>query len=671
MKQSFNHHDIERQVLDFLAKSGIEPYNQSDISDAIFDGRIHRFRTREDTTNETSGAICIFTDGWPAGFVQDWRKGIKENWRYDTSGLSEEERNYFNSEKYRKKCQERERKAEAQRRAEKIKCSAEAANLWERLPEAPQEHPYIVRKKLIWLNNTSLRYNPNTKALAVPLRNINGQVLSIQWISEEGEKRYFEGAGLDGAFWECWLYEAMEKNPKDTILLGEGFATMLKIFQLMKNKPVVAAMSCYQLAATARILREKYPEAKIIITADNDHQTERKHGKNPGLIHAINTAKSSMFGKPLVDGVIYPEFTHDEDGSDWDDYAILHGNEHTATKLNNDIAHALIPPKIRKLMDTDRLHTVIAQDLRTKVFPPIKWAVPDMIPSGLSILGGAPKTGKSILALQLALGVAIGGYAFGKIPVAQGDVLYLALEDNPRRLQDRIIASNAVSDEDDLSRLTLAYTVPRQHEGGIEFIDWWLQEHPNARLIIIDTLQRFRKQLSNKANVYAEDYDVISEIKALADKYDVAFLLLHHLKKVNPKLEIAMDWIDLFSGSAGISGSADALFVLKRARQSVHGTLYRTGRDVEEKEFALKLDGFGWFLDENVEAIVLPTWKKQILDFLKEHMAVTAIGLAAAYNLSHNTAKQNLARFAKEGSIIKVGYGEYSLPDQSEKTKKD
>ena len=661
MKQSFNHHDIERQVLDFLATSGIEPYDQSDISDAIFDGRIHRFRTREDTTNEKSGAVLIHTDGWPAGYVQDWRKGIKEYWKYDISGLDDEQRNYFNSEEYRKKCQERDRKAEAKRKSEKIKCSAEAANLWERLPQAPKDHPYILRKHLIWLNDTTLRYNLSTKALAVPLRNINGQIMSIQWISEDGEKRYFEGAGLDGAFWECWLYEAMEENPKNTILLGEGFATMLKIFQLMQDKPVVAAMSCYQLAATAKILREKYPEAKIIITADNDHQTERKHGKNPGIIYATTTAQSSAFGKHLADGVIYPEFTPDENGSDWDDYAILHGNDYTASKLNENIAHALVPSKIRKLMDTDRLHTVIAQDLRKQIFPPIKWAVPGFLPSGLSILGAPPKTGKSLLALQLAIGVAIGGYAFGKIPVKQGDVLYLALEDTPRRLQERIKESHAVDENDDLSRLTLAYTVPRQHEGGIEFIDWWLQEHPNARLVIIDTLQRFRKQLSNKANVYAEDYDVISEIKNLADKYDVAFLILHHLKKVNPKIEIEMDWIDLFSGSAGISGSADALFVLKRARQSYNAKLFRTGRDVEEKAFWLTLDGLGWVFEGEVETFSIPTWKKQILDFLSEHKTITPLQLSAGYDISLNTARQNLARLAKEGDIIKIDRGVYEL----------
>ena len=96
--------------------------------------------------------------------------------------------------------------------------------------------------------------------------------------------------------------------------------------------------------------------------------------------------------------------------------------------------------------------------------------------------------------------------------------------------------------------------------------------------------------------------------------------------------------------------------------QSVYGKLYRTGRDVDEAEFSLKLDGFGWCLEENEEAFVLPTWKKQILDFLKSKPAITPSELSTGYDLSMNTAQKNLARLAKEGLIVKTGYGQYSLP---------
>ena len=670
MQRTFEYEDIRRQVLEFLAKLGIEPYDDSDV---VINGELHRFRLRDDKPSEKSGAIIIHTDNWPAGYIQDWRKGIQEYWKYDISGLDDEQRKYFNSEEYRKKCEEQERIARKKREAKQLKAINAARSLWDRLLPAPGDHPYLVRKNtcyIAWIGKfEALRYNPNTKCLAVPLKDINGQLISIQWIpADEAEhKSFFTDAPLANSFWRIWFHN-VDKNYSGPILLGEGFATMAKVFELT-CLPCAAAMSCFRLENIAKILREKFPNAKIIIIADNDHQTERKTGKNPGLIHARNVCKSSLLGKPLADGLIYPKFSPEQNASDWDDFAAIHGDEAARYELKKDIAAAIIPKNIRKMLDDDRLRMVNAQELRRKQFAPVKWAVPGFLPSGLSILGAPPKTGKSILALQLALGVAIGGCALGKIDVQQGDVLYLALEDNERRLQERIEGSNSISEFDNISKLTIAYTVPRQHEGGLEFIDWWLSEHPEARLVIIDTLQKFRKQLSNKANVYAEDYDVISEIKHLADKYDVAFLIIHHLKKIRPKDELTMDWIDAFSGSAGIPGSADTLFVLKRARQSTYGKLFRTGRDVEEAEFSLKLDGFGWFLDAEAEAFVLPTWKKQILDFLKTNTTITPMELATTCSLSINTAQKNLARMAKEGLIVKTGYGQYSLPEQPGKTK--
>ena len=160
--------------------------------------------------------------------------------------------------------------------------------------------------------------------------------------------------------------------------------------------------------------------------------------------------------------------------------------------------------------------------------------------------------------------------------------------------------------------------------------------------------------------MYAEDYDAISEIKKLADEFDVAILIIHHLKKAKE----SDDWINEFSGSQGIAGSADSLFSLKRQRTDNHAILHRTGRDVEEKDFALRLDGFGWLLEGDAELFTMPEWKRQILDFLKEHECVTAIDLATALNMNPSTTRGNLMRLLKEGVLIKEGYGIYKLADK-------
>ncbi len=94
------------------------------------------------------------------------------------------------------------------------------------------------------------------------------------------------------------------------------------------------------------------------------------------------------------------------------------------------------------------------------------------------------------------------------------------------------------------------------------------------------------------------------------------------------------------------------------------GTLHRTGRDVEEKDFMLKLDGFGWTLLGEAEEFTMPEWKSQILTFLKDHSSVSPMQLSQALGLPLNTAQQNLKRLAKEGLIRKVGYGTYGLPEE-------
>ena len=154
-------------------------------------------------------------------------------------------------------------------------------------------------------------------------------------------------------------------------------------------------------------------------------------------------------------------------------------------------------------------------------------------------------------------------------------------------------------------------------------------------------------------------------MKSLADKYDVAILVIHHLKKMGARedlqSETSGDWINSFSGSAGLSGSADALFIIKRDRNCAAGRMYRTGRDVEEKQFSLKLDGFGWYLQDEVEDFILPTWKKQVVDFLKEHGSVTPKELAEGYDIAPKTAQKNLQRMEKEGIIRKTSRGQYEL----------
>ena len=640
---TFSDAEIEAQLRGFMEQLGVSPAPYETL---ILDGHLQRYDIDGDKRGSCNGAYAIHTDGLPAGFVQDWKKGIKATWRFKPSALSPEQAAFFNSDKYK---QEQERK-QAQRQKEiddAHKAAAEQARiLAQTLPQADENHPYL-RAKQVFPYGILAQGN----SLAVPLRDIHGNVKAIQWILPDGAKRFMHGAKISGSFWSIGL-DTITPEQEATILLGEGVATMAKVYELT-SKPCVAAIACGFLEEAALALKSKFPKANIICTADNDNLTERNRGFNPGL-QAANFLKHNG----LISDIVAPSFDNPQDGSDWDDFALLHGDDETARILNDKIYFALIPPDVKHVLA--KTTSINAQDLRAKVFPPVKWAVPGFLPEGLSILAGGPKVGKSILALHLSVGVAIGGCVLGKIEVAKGQVLYLALEDTLRRLQDRINGGELAGDENvSLYNLDIITEIPRQNLGGDIFIRWWLSNHDNARLVIIDTLQMFRKLLTGKGSMYSEDYEAISAIKRIADAAHVPFLILHHLKK-----GMEGDWLSEISGSQGIAGAADTIFSLKRERNSNLATLHRTGRDVEERDFIMKLDGYGWTLQDDAEAFTMPEWKRQILDFLKNNPSVSPIQLSQAFGLNINTARQNLARLMKEGLIRKTGFGTYGLPEE-------
>ena len=658
---SFSDNEIEAQVLEAMSKAGCSPVGSSSL---ILDSKIHRYKVADDRGSEKSGSYCIHTDGWPAGWFEDWHSGEAVTWRFDGEGKFTP--NFFESEEYKEMCRlsnEHQKKLKAEREATQKEAILKAREEWNMATEIEgiPTFPYLLQKHVnaygirLRLNLNSLMYGHGDKngLLVIPLRNINGEIQTLQYIDEQGGKRFFTDAPVKGAFFSIALDERfLNEHPAMPILLCEGYATAVTVYQGIYN-PVVAAMTAGNLLPVAEALKGKYPGHPIIIMADNDRHAD---GRNTGLEKAREAVR-----KLGLQGIIYPEFAPDEKGSDWNDYAALHGVVETVHLLREKIALELQPNDIKAMRTSGRLEAINAQALLSKEINPIKWAVEGFLPAGLTILGGGPKVGKSILALHLAIGVSIGGCVLGKIDVEQGDVLYLALEDTERRLQERLRSSNILPEDCNVSRLDIVTRIPRQHEGGLDFIKWWLHIHPDARLVIIDTLQMFRKQLTGKTGVYGEDYDAIAEIKKVADEYEVAFLIIHHLKKVSAKEEMLGDWINQFSGSAGLSGSADTLFILRRARTDMYGTLYRTGRDVEEKNFRMKLDGFGWMLEGEAEDFTLPAWKKQILDYLKEHETVTPMELSTACTLNINTAQQNLRKLLKEGVIQKVGYGTYAL----------
>jgi hypothetical protein len=132
-----------------------------------------------------------------------------------------------------------------------------------------------------------------------------------------------------------------------------------------------------------------------------------------------------------------------------------------------------------------------AAALRTKVFEPIKYIVLGYVPEGATILAGRPKLGKSWLMLSVGLAVSRAGKCLGDIECEEGNVLYLALEDNERRLQSRITKLIGFADQWPV-RFQYATEWPRANAGGLDKIRQWIASVEKPRLIVVDVLAMFR-----------------------------------------------------------------------------------------------------------------------------------------------------------------------------------
>ena len=223
--------------------------------------------------------------------------------------------------------------------------------------------------------------------------------------------------------------------------------------------------------------------------------------------------------------------------------------------------------------------SIDGETLMNTPLTPIKFVIATLLPQGLSILAGAPKVGKSWLALQICLAVAKGESLWG-LPVEQSSALYLCLEDSFSRIQSRLFDIG----DDAPGKVHFAVIADSIGAGLEEQIENFLSAYPDTALIVIDTLQKVRS-VSND-NAYAADYHDVGLLKAIADQHGIAVLLIHHLRKQNDD-----DPMNMVSGTTGITGAVDNSFVLKETKRgSKRATLYCTGRDIEYREIELTQD---------------------------------------------------------------------------------
>lgn len=243
------------------------------------------------------------------------------------------------------------------------------------------------------------------------------------------------------------------------------------------------------------------------------------------------------------------------------------------------------------VLNDSYLKTVSMPELYDTVFgsrPPL---IDGLLYSGVYLFAGAPKVGKSFLMAQIAYhissGIPLWGYS-----VKKSTVLYLALEDDYSRLQSRLYRMFGTDSADNLYFSTYANSIS---EGLDKQLKGFITDHPDTKLIIIDTLQKIR-EVGGDGYSYANDYQIIAKLKEFAGEYGLCMLLVHHTRK-----QLADDKFDMISGTNGLLGAADGAFLLhKEKRTSNAATLEVSGRDQQDQKLYLtrNLERLTWELEK-------------------------------------------------------------------------
>lgn len=436
------------------------------------------------------------------------------------------------------------------------------------------------------------------------------------------------------------LLELLAADTSATVFICEGE----KDVDALRELGLVATTN----AGGAGKWKEEYNEhlrgRNVVILPDND---------TPGQEHAESVLRSLRGIAASAKVVNLPGLPEKGDVSDWlkdggtvDELTSMAKEASANESANKQTASKPNAPKIQS-----------AAELLAREFPEPKYAVYGLLSEGVTIFAGKPKMGKSWLALGVAIAVASGRRVLGTIPVLEGDTLYLSLEDGARRLQERLkkLLGNGVIPK----RLSIATEWANFEDGGLADLEAWIKEHPEARLIVIDTLKRVRPKSGKTKLLYDSDYDALAPLGDIARSYGVSIVVVHHTRK-----QESDDPFDLISGSNGLTGSADGAMVLKRSRGQAQAEIHVTGRDFDEQSLAISWDNksHGWSLLGDASEFGISKERREVIEMLRLETIATPKQAAEILKKEHNAMRKLMAAMAKDGQLLNDGSGRYSLP---------
>ena len=234
-----------------------------------------------------------------------------------------------------------------------------------------------------------------------------------------------------------------------------------------------------------------------------------------------------------------------------------------------------------KKIDPSYMKTVTMQELYQDIYSKKPPVIEGLLYQGTYLFVDLPKIGKSFFMAQLAYHVST-GTPLWDYPVKKGTVLYLALEDDYRRLQERMYRMFGT---DSTENLYFSVSSKPLGNGLTDQLSSFIREHPDTTLVIIDTLQKIR-EVDSDSYSYAKDYEIINQLKQFSDSWGICLLLVHHTRK-----QKSSDNFDMISGTNGLLGCADGAFMLyKETRTSNKATLEISGRDQQDQKIHLIRD---------------------------------------------------------------------------------
>ncbi|MBU2788922.1 AAA family ATPase [Acidithiobacillus sp. VAN18-1] len=439
-------------------------------------------------TGDKAGWCLLFPDQKGAVFGS-WRGGWTESWQAERGApMTEAERAAFRAMVAKAK-----QDVEAERRAEYAAAAERAQKAWETAAPAPDDHPYLVAKKI---DPDGLRVASDGRLMA-PVHGPDGALQTLQYIGPDGGKMFLSGGKMAGG---RFAIQTREDGP---LVLVEGIATGKSIASAMPDASVAACFSATNLAAVAKDLRAKHPARNIVIAGDDDTRT----AGNPGR------TKAELAAQEIGAQAVFPP-----DGGDWNDYRRAHGIEATSAALKAAIA----PPK--------KIFTPIGELLAHP--QPVDWLVNGWLEKDTTAaLIAEPGRGKSFAALDIACCVALGRDWHG-IPTKQAPVLFLAGEGRAAMVRRACAWSIVYDDLSDAPLHLSSGAVTLNDPDALAIMQGEIDAMPEAPgLVIVDTLQR---GLSGDENSAETMNGFVAALDTLRQRYGCTCLVIHHPSKATP-----------------------------------------------------------------------------------------------------------------------------------------